>query len=194
MNFLNKKYTSLHGSSPYQNTNSSSFLPSSSTIRESPSLPSNNCEQHPSEIVRHMCLQCVELLCSQCIGEHLEIHREANIIPKIMSIKQLRGDMDQKMDHIISVMNSQNPNLLDLEGLRKGVLDKVQTMRKDLIRAIDDWVGIMRNHLLSTLGFEEVNKVKNEMERLKDQISLLQQALNGAGQPGIVKKIFQIDA
>jgi len=41
-------------------------------------------------------------------------------------------------------------------------------MRKDLIRAIDDWVGIMRNHLLSTLGFEEVNKVKNEMERLRD--------------------------
>jgi hypothetical protein len=53
------------------------------------------------------------------------MHREANIIPKIMSIKQLRGEMDQKMDHIISVMNSQNPNLLDLEGLRKNVLDKV---------------------------------------------------------------------
>lgn len=41
-------------------------------------------------------------------------------------------------------------------------------MRKDLIRAIDDWVGIMRNHLLSTLGFEDVNKAKLEMEKLKD--------------------------
>ena len=41
-------------------------------------------------------------------------------------------------------------------------------MRKDLIKAIDDWVGIMRNHLLSTLGFEEVSKAKMEMERLKD--------------------------
>ncbi len=67
-------------------------------------------------------------------------------------------------------------------------------MRKDLIRAIDDWVAIMRNHLLSTLGFEEVNKAKVEMERLKDEIGLLQQALNGSGQAGVVKKIFQIDA
>ena len=41
-------------------------------------------------------------------------------------------------------------------------------MRKDLIRAIDDWVAIMRNHLLSTLGFEDVNKNKSEMEKLKD--------------------------
>lgn len=41
-------------------------------------------------------------------------------------------------------------------------------MRKDLIKAIDDWVAIMRNNLLSTLGFEEVNKAKIEMERLKD--------------------------
>jgi len=51
-------------------------------------------------------------------------------------------------------MNSQNPNLLDLEGIKKQVLDKIETMRKDLIRAIEDWVAIMRNHLLSTLGFE----------------------------------------
>jgi hypothetical protein len=40
-------------------------------------------------------------------------------------------------------------------------------MRKDLIKAIDDWVGIIRNHLLSTLGFKEVAKAKIEMERLK---------------------------
>ena len=67
-------------------------------------------------------------------------------------------------------------------------------MRKDLIKAIDDWVGIMRNQLLSTLGFEEVSKAKMEMERLKDQVGPLQQALTGAGQPSVVKKIFQIDA
>lgn len=62
MNFLNKEYTNLHGNSPYQ-SNSRSFLPSSSTIRDSP-ISSNNCENHPSEVVRHMCLECVELLCS----------------------------------------------------------------------------------------------------------------------------------
>jgi hypothetical protein len=42
------------------------------------------------------------------------MHREANIVPKIISIRQLRSDMDSKIEHIISVMNSQNPHLLDL--------------------------------------------------------------------------------
>jgi hypothetical protein len=97
MNFLNKKYTSLHGTTPYPHSNSRSFLPSTSTLREPHSLPSNNCEAHPSEIVRHMCLECVELLCAECIGEHLEMHREANLIPKIMSIRQLRSDMELKI-------------------------------------------------------------------------------------------------
>ena len=100
MNFLNKKYTSLHGPAPFTSnppshghSHSRSFLPSSSSIRESPSLGSNNCELHPSEIVRHMCLDCVELLCSECIGEHLEMHREDNVLPKVVSLRQLRGEM-----------------------------------------------------------------------------------------------------
>lgn len=36
-------------------------------------------------------------------------------------------------------------------------------MRKDIIRAVDDWIGILKGHLLSTLGFEEVAKTKAEM-------------------------------
>jgi hypothetical protein len=92
MNFLNKKYTSLHSSSPYAHSNSRSFLPAASTVRESaPPLHAANCEVHPSEVVRHLCLECVELLCAECIGEHLELHREANIIPKISSVKQMRA-------------------------------------------------------------------------------------------------------
>lgn len=71
--------------------------------------------------------------------------------------------------------------------------DKVDNMRKDLIRAIDDWVTILRNHLLTTLGFEEVAKTKVEMERLRDEICLLQQSLSTNGQSSIIKKIFQID-
>ena len=71
MNFLNKKYTSLHASTPYH-TNSRSFLPAASTVRENtPVLNAANCENHPNEILRHLCLECVELLCAECIGEHL---------------------------------------------------------------------------------------------------------------------------
>ena len=83
-----------------------------------------------------MCLECVELLCAECIGEHLELHREANHIPKIMSLRQLKGEMEKKIEHITHLMNSQNPNSLELEGLRKYVTDKVDGMRKDLIRAV----------------------------------------------------------
>jgi hypothetical protein len=91
MNFLNKKYTSLHASSPYHNS-SRSFLPAASSVRETaPTLTAANCDAHPNELLRHLCLECVELLCAECIGEHLELHREANIIPKISSIKQMRA-------------------------------------------------------------------------------------------------------
>ena len=65
-------------------------------------------------------------------------------------------------------MNTQNPHSLDLEGLRKNVIDRIDNMRKDLLRAVEDWVAILRNHLVSTLGFEEVGKAKNEMEKLRD--------------------------
>ena len=130
MNFLNKKYTSLHGNAPFKPTanhsHSRSFLPSSSTIRDSPShLSSNNCETHPSEIVRHMCLDCVELLCSECIGEHLEMHREDNVLPKVVSIRQLKGEMEHKIEHIVHLVNSQNPQNIELDSLKKHVADKI---------------------------------------------------------------------
>jgi len=36
------------------------------------------------------------------------------------------------------------------------------------MKSIDDWFGIMKNNLLSSLGFEEVHKAKLETEKLKD--------------------------
>lgn len=67
-------------------------------------------------------------------------------------------------------------------------------MRKDLIRAVEDWVTILKNHLFTSLGFEEVAKTKLEMEKLRDEIGMLQQSLMTSGQSSIVKKIYQIDA
>ena len=62
--------------------------------------------------------------------------------------------MEVKIDQITNMMNSQNPNAVELEGLRKHVTDKIDNMRKDLIRAVEDWVSILKNHLLTSLGFE----------------------------------------
>jgi hypothetical protein len=96
----------------------------------------------------------VELLCAECIGDHLELHREANVIPKIQSIKQVRAEMEDKLEHISSLMNGHSPAQIDVEGIRRKALDKIDDMRKDIVRAVDEWVAIMRSHLLSSLGFD----------------------------------------
>lgn len=85
-----------------------------------------------------------------------------------MSIRQLRGDMETKIEQITHLIGSQNPSLMDIDSLRKHALDKVESMRKDLMRAVDDWIGILKGHLLNTLGFEDVAKNKAEMERLRE--------------------------
>ena len=102
--------------------------------------------------------------------------------------------MEGKIEHISSVLNSQNPQGLEVETLKKIVIDKIDGMRKDLIRAVEDWVSILKNHLVGTLGFEEVSKTKQEMERLKDEIGMLQQSLSTGSQPSTIRKVYQIDA
>jgi hypothetical protein len=96
----------------------------------------------------------------------LELHREANIIPKISSIKQMRTEMDAKLEHITALMAQHNPASLDLDALRRRALERVDDMRRDLVKAVDEWVGIMRGHLLSSLGFDDLAKTRNEMEKL----------------------------
>ena len=81
-----------------------------------------------------------------------------------------------------------------MDTLRKHVAEKVDGMRKDLIRAVEDWVLILKNHLFGSLGFEELARTKVEMERLREEIGLLQQSLSTSGQSSIIKKIYQIDA
>jgi len=75
------------------------------------------------------------------------------VIPKIHSIKQVRAEMEDKLEHITSIMKNQNPAHIDLDGLRKRSLERVEDMRRDLMRAVDEWVGIMRGHLLASIGF-----------------------------------------
>jgi len=69
--------------------------------------------------------------------------------------------MEEKLEHITGIMQNQNPAHVDLDGLRKRSLDRVEEMRRDLIRAVDEWVGIMRGHLLASIGFEDMMKTKN---------------------------------
>lgn len=67
-------------------------------------------------------------------------------------------------------------------------------MRREMIKVVDEWVGIMRNHLLDTIGFNEINEIKMEMSKLYDEVGLLRNTLHMNTQPSIIKKIFQIDA
>lgn len=135
----------------------------------------------------------MELLCAECIGDHLELHREANVIPKIQSIKQVRAEMEDKLEHISALMTGHSPAQIDVEGIRRKALDRIDDMRKDIVRAVDEWVAIMRSHLLSSLGFDEMAKVKAEMEKLYDEVGALKAALQSGSQAGVVKKVYQID-
>lgn len=116
-----------------------------------------------------------------------------NVIPKIVSIRQLRGEMENKIEKLCILMTSQNPSQLDLDSLKRLVVDKIDHMKKDLVRAIDDFVKVLKEHMLTSLGFEEVTKAKHEMERLKEEVAQLQQSLS-SNQAAVVKRIYQIDS
>jgi hypothetical protein len=78
----------------------------------------------------------------------------------------MRVDMDKKLEHIVNLMNKSNPAQIDIDNIRRGALDKIDEMRKDLIKAVDEWITIMKGHLMSSLGFDDVSKMKLEMEKL----------------------------
>ena len=143
--------------------------------------------------MRHLCLECVELLCAECIGEHLELHRENNNIPKIVSIKQVRVEMEDKVEKLAAMTSKASNSQIDVEATKRRAMERIDDMRRDLVRAVDDWVGIMREHLLTSLGFEEMEKIRTEMERLNDEVTMLRNALQGGGQASVVKKVYSID-
>jgi hypothetical protein len=102
--------------------------------------------------------------------------------------------MDGKLEHIAALMSQNSPAQLDLDALRRRALERVDDMRRDLVKAVDEWVTIMRGHLLSSLGFDDLARMRGEMEKLTEEVGLLRGALQGSGQPAAIKKVFQIDA
>jgi len=51
----------------------------------------------------------------------------------------------------------------------------------------------MKAHLMNSLGFDDMGKMKMEMEKLMEEVSILKNGLSNTGQPTIIKKVFQID-
>lgn len=49
----------------------------------------------------------------------------------------MRVEMDSKLEHLINIMSKNNPSQIDVDGVRKKALDKIDEMRKDLIKAVD---------------------------------------------------------
>lgn len=72
----------------------------------------------------------------------------------------MRAEMEGKLDHMIGLMSKSSPNQIDVDNLRRRALDRIDDLRRDLVKAVDEWVSIMKSHLLSSLGFEEVGKMK----------------------------------
>jgi hypothetical protein len=94
---------------------------------------------------------------------------------------------------MINIMNKCNPTLIDVDSIRHRALDRIDEMRKDLVKAVDEWINIMKGHLMSSLGFDDISKMKVEMEKLCEEVGVLRNALQSGNQPAIIKKVFQID-
>ena len=105
----------------------------------------------------------------------------------------MRIDMDSKLDHIMNLMSRNSPSQIDVESIRRRALDKIDQMRRDLVKAVDQWISIMKAHLMNSLGFDDMGKMKMEMEKLMEEVSILKNGLSNTGQPAIIKKTFQID-
>jgi len=65
-------------------------------------------------------------------------------------------------------MNNSSPNFFNVEEIKRKTLDKIEEMRKDVVRAVEEWVGIMRDHLLQNMGVNDMATTKKEMEKLCD--------------------------
>ena len=61
-----------------------------------------------------------------------------------MSIKQVKIDMEEKIKRLAAITSKASGSQLDIESTKKRAIERIDEMRRDLIRAVDDWVGIMR--------------------------------------------------
>lgn len=52
----------------------------------------------------------------------------------------------------------------------------------------------MRSHLLGSLGFDELARMRAEMDKLTEEIGMLRNALQTGTNPTAIKKVYQIDA
>lgn len=148
MNFLNKKYSSVHNTTSMGQSRTRSyrnFAPShqlsqtshnqsqrdlsSSNIQGALASPfnaqiaSNHCSIHNQELIRHLCLDCIQLLCSECIGEHISVHKENNSFPNIQTLKQIKTDMNVKLaevvDYIFKEKNHPKNMSSSVDAIRK---------------------------------------------------------------------------
>jgi hypothetical protein len=67
-------------------------------------------------------------------------------------------------------------------------------MRKDVVRAVEEWVGIMRQHLLQNIGINDMTATKKEMEKLWEEVKVLRSALQGSSQAEMVRKAYKLDS
>jgi hypothetical protein len=47
------------------------------------------------------------------------------MVPRIQSLKQVRAELEEKLDYISGLMQNNSPNSFDVEELRRKTLDKV---------------------------------------------------------------------
>ena len=49
----------------------------------------------------------------------------------------MRVEMDNKLDYLMNIMSKNNPAHIDVDNIKRKALEKIDEMRRDLIKAVD---------------------------------------------------------
>ena len=101
--------------------------------------------------------------------------------------------MQDKLNNITSFIATNSQKQIEVDAIRRRALDKIEDMRKRLIKSVEEWISTMREHLLATLRIEQMIKLKEQMEKLSVEVDVLHSTLENGGTVAAVKKVYQLD-
>ena len=146
-----------------------------------------------------MCEECIELLCSECVGEHSAAHKESRTFPTISTLKQIRSDMHVKLSEMMQLMfeEKNHPKNInsDIDRIRQESSEKLEALRKQMVETVNEWVEDLRKSIMNNVGYEEIQVIRQEMYGLHEEVNTLNNCIaQNSMNVQAIRKSYQIDA
>lgn len=83
----------------------------------------------------------------------------------------------------------------NIDKIRQESSDKIESLRKELVEYVDEWIGRLKGSVLNNVGYEEVKVIRDEMYGLHEEVNNLNNCLSqNSVSVQTIKKAYQIDA